>query len=69
MNQQESFGTLYTRLGVEFNVRIATLTMLSKVVKVVQVNNATDTNIARSVLLPTTHTKPIFLILIPKSLN
>lgn len=38
-------------------------------VKVVQVNNATDANIARSVLLLTTHTKPIFLTLTPKSLN
>jgi len=38
--------------------------MLSKVVKVVQVNNATDANIARSILLATTHTKPIFLTLI-----
>lgn len=54
---------------LSFNVRIATQTMLSKVVKVVQVNNATDANIAGSVLLPTTHTKPIFLTLIPKSLN
>lgn len=34
-------------------------------VKVVQVNNATDANIARSVLLLTTHTKPIFLTLTP----
>ena len=33
-------------------------------VKVVQVNNATDANIARSILSATTHTKPIFLILI-----
>ena len=33
-------------------------------VKVVQVNNATDANIARSILLATTHTKPIFLTLI-----
>ena len=38
--------------------------MLSKVVKVVQINNATDANIARSILLATTHTKPIFLTLI-----
>lgn len=52
-----------------FNVHIATQTILSKVVKVVQVNNATDANIARSVLLLTTHTKPIFLTLTPKSLN
>lgn len=51
------------------NVHIATQTILSKVVKVVQVNNATDANIARSVLLLTTHTKPIFLTLTPKSLN
>ena len=33
-------------------------------VKVVQVNNATDVRIAGSVLLPTTPTKPIFLTLI-----
>ena len=45
-------------------VRIATQTILLKVVKVVQVNNATDANIARSILLATTHTKPIFLTLI-----
>ena len=32
--------------------------------KVVQVNNATDVRIAGSVLLPTTHTKPIFLTLL-----
>lgn len=38
--------------------------MLSKVVKVVQVNNATNANIATSALSPTTHTKPIFLTLI-----
>ena len=30
-------------------------------VKVVQVNNANDVRIAGSVLLPTTHAKPIFL--------
>lgn len=30
----------------------------------VQVNNATDVRVAGSVLLPTTHTKPIFLTLI-----
>ena len=54
---------------LSFNVRIATQTMLSKVVKVVQVNNATDANIARSVLLPITHTKPICPASIPKSLN
>ena len=54
---------------LSFHVRIATQTILLKVVKVVQVNNATDATIARSVLLPTTHTKPIFLTLIPKSLN
>ena len=33
-------------------------------VRVVQVNNATDVRVAGSVLLPTTHTKPIFLTLI-----
>ena len=49
---------------MSFHVRIATQTILLKVVKVVQVNNATDATIARSVLLPTTHTKPIFLTLI-----
>ena len=37
-----------------FNVHIATQTILSKVVKVVQVNNATDVRIARTVLLPST---------------
>ena len=49
---------------LSFNVHIATQTILSEVVKVVQVNNATDVRIAGSVLLPTTHTKPIFLTLI-----
>ena len=33
-------------------------------VKVVQVSNATDAKIARSILLATTHTKPLFLTLI-----
>ncbi len=37
---------------------------ISKVVKVVQVNNATDVRIAGSVLLPITHKKSIFLTLI-----
>ena len=37
---------------------------ISKVVKVVQVNNATDVRIAGSVLLPSTTYKPIFLTLI-----
>ena len=37
---------------------------ISKVVKVVQVNNAIDVRIARSILLATTHTKPIFLTLL-----
>ena len=49
---------------LSFNVHIATQTILSEVVKVVQVNNATDVRIAGSVLLPTTHTEPIFLTLI-----
>ena len=39
---------------LSFNVRIATQTILSKVVKVVQVNNATNANIARTVLLQST---------------
>ena len=64
MNLREWVGTLCFRLGVEFQCRIATQTILSEVVKVVQVNNATDANIARSILSATTHTKPIFLILI-----
>ncbi len=33
-------------------------------VRVVQVSNAIDVRVAGSVLLPTTHTKPIFLTLI-----
>ena len=49
---------------LSFNVRIATQTILSEVVKVVQVNNATDVRIARSILLPIIHIKPIFLTLI-----
>ena len=54
MTLRERFGTLCSRLGVEFQCRIATQTILSKVVKVVQVNNATDVRIARTVLLPST---------------
>lgn len=34
MSQREGFGALCSRLGVEFNVCIATQTILSKVVKV-----------------------------------
>ena len=60
--EQCTYETL--RLYIPFNVRIATQTILSKVVKVVQVNNATDVRIAGSILLATTHTKPIFLTLI-----
>jgi len=47
-----------------FYVRIATQTIFSKAVKVVQVNNAADVRIARSILLPIIHIKPIFLTLI-----
>ena len=54
MNLRERFGTLRSRVGVEFQCRIATQTILSEVVKVVQVNNATNANIARTVLLPST---------------
>ena len=54
MNLRERFGTLRSRVGVEFQCRIATQTILSEVVKVVQVNNATDIRIARTVLLPST---------------
>ena len=64
MNLRECVGTLRSRVGVEFQCRIATQTILSEVVKVVQVNNATDVRIARSILLATTHTKPIFLTLL-----
>ena len=39
---------------LSFNVRIATQTILSEVVKVVQVNNATDVRVAGNVLLPST---------------
>ena len=39
---------------LSFNVCIDTQTILSEVVKVVQVNNATDIRIARTVLLPST---------------
>ena len=53
-NIRERFGTLCSRLGVEFQCPHSTQTILSKVVKVVQVNNATDVRIAGSVLLPTT---------------
>ena len=64
MNIRERFALYVPDWELSFNVRIATQTILSKVVKVVQVNNATDANIARSILLVTTHTKPIFLTLI-----
>lgn len=64
MNIRERFALYVPDWELSFNVRIATQTILSKVVKVVQVNNTTDVRIARSILLATTHTKSIFLTLI-----
>ena len=64
MNLRERFGAYAPDWELSFNIRIATQTILSKVVRVVQVNNTIDVRVARSVLLPTTHTKPIFLTLI-----
>ena len=54
MNIQKRFALYAPDWELSFNVRIATQTILSKVVKVVLVNNATDVRIAGSVLLPTT---------------
>ena len=54
MNIQKRFALYAPDWELSFNVRIATQTILSKVVKVVQVNNATDVRIARTVLLPST---------------
>ena len=54
MNIRERFALYAPDWELSFNVRIATQTILSKVVKVVQVNNATDVRIARTVLLPST---------------
>lgn len=66
MKQQDSFGTLCSRLGVNFYVPIVNLSQSSKVGRIAIANNVTNENIATSVLLPTTPTKPIFLIPIPK---
>ena len=54
MNIQKRFALYAPDWELSFNVRIATQTILSEVVKVVQVNNATDVRIARTVLLPST---------------
>ena len=54
MNIQKRFALYAPDWELSFNVRIATQTILSKVVKVVQVNNATNAKIAGSVLLPST---------------
>lgn len=69
MNVRECSALYVPDWELSFNVRIATQTIFSKAVKVVQVNNATDVRIARSVLLPITHKKPICLASIPKPLN
>lgn len=49
-----------------FYVPIVNLSQSSKVGRIAIANNVTNENIATSVLLPTTPTKPIFLIPIPK---
>lgn len=69
MKQQDSFGTLCSRLGVKFYVPIVNLSQSSKVGRIAMANNATNANIATSALLPTTPTKPIFLTPILKSSN
>lgn len=66
MTLRERFGTLCSRLGVEFQCPHC---HSNNIIKSSTGNNATDVRIVRSVLLPTTHTKHIFLTLIPKSLN
>ena len=53
MNLRERFGTLCSRLGVEFQCPHCHSNNILKRGKV-QVNNATDVRIAGSVLLPTT---------------
>ena len=54
MTLQKRFALYAPDWELSFNVRIATQTILSKVVKVVQVNNATDVRVAGNVLLPST---------------
>lgn len=69
MNLRERFGTLCSRLGVEFQCPYCHSNNIIKSGKSSTGKQRSDANIAGSVLLPTTHTKPIFLTLIPKSLN
>ena len=69
MKQQDSFGTLCSRLGVKFYVPIVNLSQSSKVGRIAMTDTATNANIATSVLLPSTSTMPIFLTPIPKSPN
>ena len=54
MTLQKRFALYAPDWELSFNVRIATQTILSEVVKVVQVNNATDLRIAKTVLLQST---------------
>ena len=61
MNIQKRFALYAPDWELSFNVRIATQTILSKVVKIVQVNNTTDVRIARTVLLPSTTYKALYV--------
>jgi len=54
MTLQKRFALYAPDWELSFNVRIATQTILSEVVKVVQVNNATDLRIVKTVLLQST---------------
>lgn len=54
MTLQKRFALYAPDWELSFNVRIATQTILLKVVKVVQVNNATDLRIVKTVLLQST---------------
>ena len=49
---------------LSFYVPIVNLSQSSKVGRIAMTDTATNANIARSILLATTHTKPIFLTLI-----
>ena len=54
MTLQKRFALYAPDWELSFNVRIATQTIFSKAVKVVQVNNATDLRIVKTVLLQST---------------
>ncbi len=69
MKQQDSFGTLCSRLGVKFLCPYCQSESIVKSGRIAMANNATNADIATSALLPATPTKPIFLTPILKSSN